>query len=94
MDDESSATDRASWGGGPNDLWLVGPDAILQCDSSTWTSVASGTEESLAGVWCSGPNDLWAVGAYGTILERPRPLGAMMEAEEELMQVKAAVLPS
>src|SRR6516225_9859230 len=32
------------------------------CSACLWTSVPSGTTNSLFGVWGSGPNDVWAVG--------------------------------
>ena len=69
------------WVNGPDDVWAVGPlkmdgssfgqsdsDCLLHWDGSSWTRVASGSEQYLSAVWGAAANDVWAVGPEGVVL--------------------------
>jgi hypothetical protein len=50
-------------------VWAVGTiGTILHYNGTTWSSVSSGTTQSLRGVWGTSASDVWAVGGSGTIL--------------------------
>ena len=51
------------FGFGSSDVVVVGNDGtILRGDGTTFSQVASPTDQDLWGVWGSAPNDVWAVG--------------------------------
>ena len=51
-----------------NDAWAVGGGGTtLHWNGTVWSSVPSGTTETLYGVWGSGPNDVWAVTSAGDL---------------------------
>jgi hypothetical protein len=57
------------WGSSGSDVFAVGHfGAIVHYDGSSWSTMTSGTTESLYGVWGSGGSDVFAVGWGGTIL--------------------------
>lgn len=48
------------WGSSSKDVWAVGSSGIiLHFDGQSWTSVPSGTTQSLNAVWGSGTNNVW-----------------------------------
>jgi hypothetical protein len=62
---------RATWGSGPNDVWVVGTgNGALHWDGRVWGHVLFGPGEpsGLQGLWGSGPRDIFAVGTAGVIL--------------------------
>ena len=60
---------NAVWGSSSNDVYAVGEGGtILHYDGSSWTAMASNTNDNLNGVWGSSANDVYAVGLKGTIL--------------------------
>jgi hypothetical protein len=58
-----------AWGSGDADVWAVGlAGTIAHYDGEQWSTVESGTDETLFGVWGSSAKDVWAVGAHDTVL--------------------------
>jgi hypothetical protein len=57
----SSVGQRAIWGSGPDDVWVLGGKA-LRWDGSAWTAMLSSMFSPMNAVWGSGPNDVWLVG--------------------------------
>jgi hypothetical protein len=60
---------RAVWGSGPNEIFAVGAaGTILRYDGNQWSSMQSGTIDSLNGIWGSSGSDVFAVSNTGAIL--------------------------
>lgn len=55
-------TMRAIWGSSAHDVWAGGDQGMLvHYDGAVWSSVDSGTSESLVALWGSAADDIWAV---------------------------------
>lgn len=61
------ATLYGVWGSAPDDVYIVGGDALLHYDGVQWTAIPTGGNVALQGVWGSGPTDVF-VTAYGGVL--------------------------
>jgi hypothetical protein len=61
---------RAVWTDGPQDVVGVGRDGLVARlgKGGVWTSVASGTKETLLGVWGASGSSIYIVGFRGTAL--------------------------
>ena len=56
------------WGTGSNVTAVGGYGTIVRYDGSDWSSMNSGTNQSLFGVWGNAGNSVFAVGSSGTTL--------------------------
>jgi hypothetical protein len=54
-------------GTGRNDVWAVGPYALLHWDGSFWTEVDQGANAGFVAVWAAGPSNAWVVSDIGWI---------------------------
>lgn len=69
MSKVSAANLLGIWGSSPDSVFAVGSGGtILFYDGKAWTSMKSGTTNTLHAVWGSSGNDVYAVGNNGTVL--------------------------
>lgn len=55
------------WASSPNDLWIVGDQAILgHYDGTRWTGTRAGSPFNVS-VWGSGPSDVYALGTFDLV---------------------------
>lgn len=74
---------EAVWGSSSSDVFAVGDyGSILHYNGTTWSPMASGTEEHLSGIWGSAANDVFAVGDYGTILHYNGTAWSLMDSAD------------
>lgn len=67
--DPQAAAFNGIWGFAGNDVFAVGyGGVIVHFDGAAWTSMASGTANTLKCVWGAAPDDVYAGGEGGTIL--------------------------
>jgi hypothetical protein len=60
---------RAIWGSGPDDVFVVGDTGTIQhYDGTRWSIMTSPTPQILFGVAGTGPRDVFAVGNVGAII--------------------------
>jgi hypothetical protein len=57
------------WGDGPNNVFAVGMNGVIQhYDGKTWSAMDSGTTETLYSISGTTASDVYAVGQAGTVL--------------------------
>jgi hypothetical protein len=62
-------TFSAVWGASATDVWVAGEaGTLLHWNGSTWTQVATGTENGLRAITGTSKTDIWAAGLDGTLI--------------------------